>query len=530
MKKALALALCGLTFAGMLTGCATDADVARLEKKVEKLEADIEELEAENEELMQENSDLRSQISYSNAGSGAGNAAATDTSTELAEDTTADAGTTDQGTPVEVPADPYFESPYQIYTDEYGNVIDLGGMEIIIRDWWSTGEIPEPTNEYEEARLEYREWIQETYNFTIKELAISDWGSTPYDFVDYVTGGGDYNNYVFVIRDDPSIAGALHNGLMYDLSTLDCLDFSKAQYARNLTHEQYTYKGGIYGMYSGFSEARTGVYFNKDVLRAAGVDPDDIYDMQADGTWTWEAFDDIMATVQGGNIYGLCTNESVMTSAAIYSNGGSYVGINRDGYTYNLENSNTVEALEWVVEMYNRYDNHDPDGANWDYYQGEFLSGNVAFYVDDSYVGQSYSFLMDASFDIGFVTFPKGPQVDRYKGCWSNNVAVIPSIYDADRAWKITFAYDLYNREPAGYEDFFDTSSFRSGIFDSRAIDETIPLMVSPGFGTVSYAAMVPGINLGSDFLWNINAGCDLYSCIDWVSYSWQEAIDEANR
>ena len=28
-------------------------------------------------------------------------------------------------------------NPYPILTDENGNVYDLGGMEIVIRDWWS---------------------------------------------------------------------------------------------------------------------------------------------------------------------------------------------------------------------------------------------------------------------------------------------------------------------------------------------------------------------------------------------------------
>ena len=55
-------------------------------------------------------------------------------------------------------------SPYTVLTDENGNVYDLGGMEIIIRNWWSSAEPAEPVNDYEEARDEYREWIQETYN------------------------------------------------------------------------------------------------------------------------------------------------------------------------------------------------------------------------------------------------------------------------------------------------------------------------------------------------------------------------------
>ncbi|HBI72998.1 MAG TPA: hypothetical protein DDY59_07400, partial [Lachnospiraceae bacterium] len=53
-------------------------------------------------------------------------------------------------------------------------VADLGGMEIIIGDWWSPQEPAEPTNAMEEATLEYRQMIQEKYNFTIKQVAVSD--------------------------------------------------------------------------------------------------------------------------------------------------------------------------------------------------------------------------------------------------------------------------------------------------------------------------------------------------------------------
>ena len=123
---------------------------------------------------------------------------------------------------------------YTIYTDANGKPIDLGGMEIVMRDWWTNPDdyfMTNPKNEYDEARKEYVEWAQETYNFTFKEQAISDWGSTPQDFVDYATTGGD-ENYVFVLRDDAAIAQAMATGLMYDLSTLDCLDFSDSMDSR----------------------------------------------------------------------------------------------------------------------------------------------------------------------------------------------------------------------------------------------------------------------------------------------------------
>lgn len=39
------------------------------------------------------------------------------------------------------------------------------------------------------------------------------------------------------------------------------------------------------------AEPRKGVFFNKRLLNDAGVDPEEIYDLQAKGEWTWEAFE-----------------------------------------------------------------------------------------------------------------------------------------------------------------------------------------------------------------------------------------------
>ena len=51
-----------------------------------------------------------------------------------------------------------------------GKAYDLGGMEIIIRNWWAPAEPAAPANDYEEARDEWRKWAMETYNFTIRKL------------------------------------------------------------------------------------------------------------------------------------------------------------------------------------------------------------------------------------------------------------------------------------------------------------------------------------------------------------------------
>jgi len=452
-----------------------------------------------------------------------------------AEDTTAEATTEEAATEEAVEEE---VSPYTVITDADGNPIDLGGMEIVIRDWWS-GDPAEPANDYEEARDEWREWIQETYNFTIKQTAISDWGSTPQDFVDYVTTGGDDNNYVFILRNDPAIVSGMSNGLMYDLASLDCLDFSADKFQKNLLHEQYAKGSEIYAMFAGPSEARTGVYFNKRLLTEAGIDPESLYDMQADGTWTWDKFDELMGQCQRDtdndgvdDVYGLTLNESVMTTEAVFANGGSYIGKNADGtYFYNLEAPETQEALEWVVDMYTKYDNHDPEGAEWDYYKEEFINGNAAFMVEDEYAGTPGNFLADMEDEVGFVMFPKGPSGGDYINVWTNNPASIPACYDADRAWKIAFAWNLYTDEPAGYEDYNSyLSTARQGVFDSRAVDETIAMMSEPAHGTVAYHDIIPNLQSGPELTWSITPNADIAALTEAIAGTWKAYVDEANK
>lgn len=430
---------------------------------------------------------------------------------------------------------------YTVLTDENGNVYDLGGMEIIIRDWWSGDGTPEePKNDYEEARQEYRDWIQETYNFTIKQMAISDWGSTPQDFVDYATTGGD-ENYVWVIREDPATSSALASGLMYDLATLDCLDFSEPKFTRNKLHEQYSKGDSIYCMYAGYSEGRTGVYFNKRLLQDAGIDPEEPYNLQASGQWTWDKLAEMFEKVQRDtdndgviDVAGFTVNNGVFTSAAIWSNGGAYVGKDENGnFTYRLEDPETLEALEWAAEMFTKYRQVDPEGAQWDYYKQGFINGEAAFLFEDAYAGYGEpnpGFLNGEEGmkdDFGFVMFPKGPKMDDYVNCWSNNPVAIPACYDADKAWKIAFAWNLYTDDVPGYEDWLDLSNVYSGMRDTRAVEETYKSMTEKGI--IAYQGLVPNLNLGPDFTWGFGPGSVVSESVEAIRDTWKAYIDEAN-
>lgn len=386
------------------------------------------------------------------------------------------------------------ESLYTVLTDEDGNVYDLGGMEIIVRDWWS-GDPAEPTNDYEEAREE---------------------------------------NYIFVVRDDPAITNAMTQGLMYDLSTLDCLDFNQPKFQKNKLHEQYTKGNSIYAMFAGDSEPRTGVYFNKRLLTEAGIDPESLYELQANHEWTWDKFTELMDTVQRDidndgviDVYGVTQNSGNMISAAVWSNGGEYVGQKDGKYVYRLEDPETVEGLTWAVEtVLAKYTLPYPDGAEWDYYKEAYKSGMAAFMVDDAYCAGD--FLSEMEDDFGFVAFPMGPQSSEYTNCWSNNPHVIPACYDADKAWKIAFAWNLYTDDVPGYEDYEGwKAGYYSKFRDTEAVDQTLEIMVNNGM--ITYDGIIPEMQRGSDFIWGLNANTVVSEAIDSVSEYWKGLVDAAN-
>lgn len=465
---------------------------------------------------------------------GCGDTAASNTAQDTTPETTAQTENTETNSEAATATDDTAEEAdgYQVRTDENGDVYDLGGMEIIIRDWWTADEEVEPTNAYEEAREEYYDWIQETYNFKIKQVAISDWASTPEDFLNYATTGGD-ENYIFILRSGSELVSAMNSGLMYDLSTLDCLDFSEAKWGSGV-HELMNKGGSIYGMFAGTVEPKGGMYFNKRLLQEAGIDPESIYDLQENNEWTWDKFEEICKQVQADtdndgviDRYAMVNFASTFYKEAVYSNGGEFIGKDANGYYNALESEETMEALNWALDMISTYDYPQPEDSEWDYWQAAFVNGCGAFIAGETYqAGQDWSEMED---DFGFVCFPMGPKATDYTNCYNDNPYCIPACYDADKAWKIAFAYDLYTEPVPGFEDYNDRESgFLDSFRDMESVELTINRMMTNGM--VTYDTMIPGLSLGSDVLWGISKDSTPAQQAEKIRNTWASYLEEANK
>ena len=454
------------------------------------------------------------------------------------------------------------QSPYQVITDADGNPIDLGGIEVDIVNWWAS-DPADPVNDYEEAMWDYREWCQETYNFTVKETKTFageelSWGDCIQQFTNYVTSGGDDNYYVFTGRWCAAATTAVASGLMYDLATIDCLDFKgNPVFQRNEIDEYFTYGDSTYCMYAtsnGFPEPREGIYFNKRVLEDAGIDPESIYDMQANGTWTWDAWKEMCDKVQRDtnndgtpDVFGYTCNYDDASEEFVLSNGGSLIKLENGKYRVAFDDPEVQEALNFFQEMCANYDAHlyYPAGEDvpWDFYKTDWLTGDTAFYIGQQWEADNVRGVSGADRsmedEVGFVTFPVGPSAGSKYGTYAgDNLYYIPACYDADKAWKCAFAYMLFYGDTPGYEDFIESlDALKAANYakfdDTRAVDETIIRIVETS--VYEPAESVPQIDIGPQFRHQIGVAAgegtvkDMAAAVEAAATQWNTFVEEAN-
>ncbi len=448
-----------------------------------------------------------------------------------------------------------------------GEVYDLGGMDIIVADWW-TGD-PKPYDELTEfgkAQRDYQDWLQETYNFTLVQKNYAGWGwgegSIGEAFVNAATTGSD-ENIIYILTNSASTASYVSQGLAYDISKLDgdVVDLSAEKWTCNGELTSWSVGDAKYGFYAGPSEPRGGLYFNKDVLRDAGIDPESIYDMQKDGTWTWDAWVNIMQQVQRDidndgqiDVYGCVQNNGGMVYQCVRSNGGALVSKNEDGtYSLTADSDAVREGLHFAIdEVTTKYylDYSNEEGTNWEDYKVRFMNGEAAFMFDDAYCAYEGGWLTGTStttnengetvatsvngveltqqVDYGFVMFPKGPRASDYVTNKSNNITMMPSSYSDDKARMLMFAYDVWTDDVPGWEGYYGLlDNLYGGMRDTRSVEETIDMMTTRGVDDLH--AIVPNMNVNEPFLYQMYVGQDVDALLDSNLPAWQTAVDEFN-
>jgi len=436
--------------------------------------------------------------------------------------TTTDTATKDESTPTPEPEE---------------EVRNLEGMEIIIGDWWSPQEAPEPKNQKEEDTLAYRNSFMEKYNFTIKQIGISDWGGMQELFTTSVMAGDPVAHMFFL--EQAWTAQPLANGLLKDLATIKSWDLTEEKWNKNLI-ELMTYGNSIYGVASGLSEPRNGIFWNKRLFAEAGLDPDLPYDLQASGEWTIEKYEEICkALTRDVNNDGTIDTYAFASFSPVYNKGAMtiwgirYIGKDENGKFVNeTTKPEYLEAVNWAIDLIKKgYEMPQPEGANWDWFYAAFHDAKTAMIWEEQYRVSTWADMTD---DWGFVLLPKKDKNSPWRVTFKDNVCVMPSTFDEETAEKIAFAYNLWTNPTPGYED--DTDAWKEDYYprfrDERAVDETLALMYDPNTEVVQeYQPFVYGTDVGADFCWSVYAlAVTPAEKLEEMTSKWEALIADANK
>ena len=369
------------------------------------------------------------------------------------------------------------------YPEIVPEMIQAEPTTITIYDYWSGdgARAAEPTEE-QQAQYDYRDWIEATYNVKVEQKQGGDWGTCAEEMINF-TSAPDGSLRLYII--EPGKVGSLvANGYAAPVK----YDFSDATQWNAGIIDMWTMGGDAYGMSMAPAvEPRGCLYFNKRVLEEAGIDWNTIYDMQAEGTWTWSAWEELLkkTTIDSDNdgvidIYGVSGSGDDMYVLATFGNGGSFFDYDAEGKLQPTMNSNeTIEALNWGKTIQANYWMHTPEGANWDWYKEAWKAGSFAFYVYQTYGGYNdNSEMADMEDEWGCVAFPKPDKEGaKYLHVASENTTLIPNVYTAEEIAKIAFFVDLWTNPTPGYDDEDAWIGNKYNYTDERAVDETYAML-----------------------------------------------------
>lgn len=423
----------------------------------------------------------------------------------------------------------------EIQTDDSGKVYNFDGMNIVIGDWWTNPDAAAASKQQEDLNT-WRQFTNDVYNVNVVQKSISGWGSNPQFVSNFCITGGE-ENYVFIIDGRSALTGVKAN-LFYDLSKIKSVNYKDASKYDQGTVMKLAKGDSFYAFSWGKPEPKNGMFFNKRILEENGYDPNLPYDLQKEGKWTWEVFEEMCKkmtrdTDNDGVIdqYAMSSFNTEFCYAALDSNGGAIVKRDATGkYYLDAGSEKSMEAWNWIAKMWANYQLPQAEGANWDYFYTAFINGETAFLADQEYNGQPNGRFASMTDDWGFVCFPLGPSGDGiYKTLHDSNMCVIPSCYDDKRAEKIAKAVDLWLEDVPGYDspDAWK-EGYYAGFRDSRAVDETLELMAktpNPRFDT-----LISGLSQG-DMIWGVCGGY-ITPAEAWegAKNQWQALVDECNR
>ena len=415
---------------------------------------------------------------------------------------------------------------------------DCRGLRVTLLDWWSNPDYwDDVNNAYDEAFFDMLHEAEWEHNFTFRRMnAEYGWGDSYIESTMLSITNNTPDGQIITL-DNRWVGPLLANGFMMDVSRATTVDWNDAKWNAKVK-ELMTINGGIYGFAVG-TEARTGVFFNKDIFKQLGVDPDTPYDLQKSGRWSWDEFLNLCSrltkdTNNDGrtDIYAVAGQAYIVAFGALQSNGTFVIEKDNTGLLrLNVDDPNVLSALNFVCNMADYgYFMPTPEGAEWDWFKTAFYDGKTAMYIEEEWADTQEIRYKAPQLDYGFVCFPYGPAVGKSVSIIRENILFIPKC-DAtkDIVDDILYAYNWYTTIPEEYvydEDRWK-KSYDWKFNDDRAVEETIRLMVVDGDQYMYAGTLIP--NFSDQWCFDLQNGKSAVQVLEENTNLWYYEVSDFN-
>ena len=404
--------------------------------------------------------------------------------------------------------------------------LDFGGATVHIYDWWSSGGREATPTDMQQLQYDYWDWLEATYNVHVVQTALSDWSGMTNELAAKVANHDSSELCIIAVAGD--FAGSVIQNRLF-MSWTEGLEAGNTA-----TQEMLTVNGTCYGTSWGpASEPRQSVFFNKDVLTAAGINWQDIYTAQQNGTWTWAKMEEIMAAVQRDtdgdgqvDIWGLTGNGDDITLGLVASNGAQFYDFDENG-----QMAPAIESDEMRTALAERmaWNAYLAPVTSWDSYQRTWAEGKAAFIVCQSYEGFNGNGSVNRVENWGYVAMPMGPDMDHYATPVTNNVYGVPNLYDEAMSRKLQQLFRLWSWDAPGTEDAWMSSI--SGVTDDEDAIATYGMLRSPECGADMKSLLLGSNNdVLPEILWSINSYDNADDLIDNALPAFQARCDNFNE
>lgn len=283
-------------------------------------------------------------------------------------------------------------------------VRDLKGRVINYVTYWA--ELEKGSSQRANTYWKRKEEIERKYNCKINHIYKSR-DAIDTEVIPSILSGAPIAD-VFNVQQDRMFS-LINKKVIYPLSDLKELDFKDTKWNPALA-KMSTVDGKVYGMLASDGPyCNTMLLYNKDYFKANGLP--DLYELQKNGTLTWDKFREIAKSATKGNVKGfaMTSADEFMVQSLIHANGGKMVsrGSGLD-FTCTLNSKNAINAMQFWQDMRQKDGSVLEPGANgYNYCMEQFAAGNAAMHLGEVY--QFPTIANKANFEIGAVLFPAGP-------------------------------------------------------------------------------------------------------------------------